>query len=301
VILLAVVYGARRSLLDGLAELDKQPWHLDAGWLAAAAGLYLVSLLPAGLFWHRILRRLGQDAGIGETLRAYFIGHLGKYVPGKALVVILRAGLIQSHRVDPVVAGTSVFVETLTLMAVGGVLSAIIIPFWYADSWKLVLVALGFAAVSGLPTVPPVFRLIVRFFPFLGSDPRRVDCLARLHLGTLLWGWGANTIGWFIGGVSLWAVVRSLGADSALTFSTLPLYTAAAAMSTVGGFLSMIPGGLGVREAILGHLLAANCGASVALLTAIVLRLVQLVSEVVLSAILYMVGPRPAPAVQPPE
>jgi hypothetical protein len=86
------------------------------------------------MFWHRVLRGLGQDAGLGETLRAYFIGHLGKYVPGKALVVILRAGLIRSHRVDPLVAGTSVFVETLTLMGVGGVLSAIIIPFWYPDS-----------------------------------------------------------------------------------------------------------------------------------------------------------------------
>jgi uncharacterized membrane protein YbhN (UPF0104 family) len=301
-ILVAVVYGVRRSLLDGLHRLDEHSWHLDFVWLAAAGALYLVSLLPAALFWHRILRRMGQDAGVGETLRAYYIGHLGKYVPGKALVVILRAGLIQSHRVDPVVAGTSVFVETLTLMAVGGVLSAIIIPFWFADAWRLVLLALAFAAASGLPTLPPVFRLAVRFVPFLGSDPGRMEYLGRLRATTLLWGWAANLVGWLVSGVSLWATVRALGADEMITLGTLPLFTAAAAMSTVGGFLSMIPAGIVVREALLGHLLAGTVGASVALVAAIVFRLVQLVSEVVISGILYLAGlRRPAPAVQPPE
>lgn len=300
-ILIAVVYGVRRSLLDGLAKLNEHPWHLEFGWLVAAGTLYLASLVPAGMFWHRILRGMGQDAGLGETLRAYFIGHLGKYVPGKALVVILRAGLIRSHRVDPLVAGTSVFVETLTLMAVGGVLSAIIIPFWYPDAWKLVLVALAFAGMSGLPTIPPLFRLLVRWFPFLGSDPRRLECLARLRLRTLSWGWRANTIGWFVGGLSLWAVVRALGADAVLSLATLGLYTTAAAMSTVGGFVSMIPGGFVVREAILVYLLTGSCGATVALLAAIVFRLVQLVSEVLLSVILYVAGPRPAPAVTSPE
>jgi uncharacterized membrane protein YbhN (UPF0104 family) len=300
-ILLAVVYGVRRSLLDGITKLNEHSWHLEFGWLIGAGILYLASLLPAGMFWHRILRGMGQDAGLGETLRAYFIGHLGKYVPGKALVVILRAGLIRSHRVDPLVAGTSVFVETLTLMAVGGVLSAIIIPFWYPDAWKLVLVALAFAGMSGLPTIPPLFRLLVRLFPFLGSDPRRSACLARLHPRTLLWGWAANTLGWLISGLSLWTVVRALGADALLTPATLPLYTTAAAMSTVGGFVSMIPGGFVVREAILVYLLTGSCGASVALLAAIVFRLVQLVSEVLLSAILYLVGPRPAPPVTASE
>ena len=33
---------------------------------------------------------LGQDVGLLETLRAYYIGHLGKYVPGKAMVIVLN-------------------------------------------------------------------------------------------------------------------------------------------------------------------------------------------------------------------
>jgi len=50
-----------------------------------------------------------------------------KYVPGKALVVILRAGLIRSRRVNAVVAAISVFYETLTMMAVGSFLAGAIL------------------------------------------------------------------------------------------------------------------------------------------------------------------------------
>ena len=43
----------------------------------------------------RTLRVLGQSVSLPLALRAYYIGQLGKYVPGKALVVILRAGLVR--------------------------------------------------------------------------------------------------------------------------------------------------------------------------------------------------------------
>ena len=81
--------------------------------------LYLVGLLPEGLFWQRALRAMGQEAPLGRTLRAYYIGHLGKYVPGKAMVVVLRTGLICGPGVDAGIAAASVFLETLTMMAVG--------------------------------------------------------------------------------------------------------------------------------------------------------------------------------------
>ena len=73
---------------DGLANtlaLDCCCWSV----------IYLVGLLPAGLFWWRVLWVLGQKTRFLDTMRAYYIGHLGKYVPGKAMVVVLRAGLLQ--------------------------------------------------------------------------------------------------------------------------------------------------------------------------------------------------------------
>ena len=56
----------------------------------------------------------------------------------------------------------------------------------------------------------------------------------------------------------------------------------------VAGFISLIPGGLGVRDWILMTLLAPQCGAKVALVSAVLLRIVWLLSEVAVSAILYV-------------
>ena len=111
------------------AIVDLQARHfkiaqIRPAWLAVGGFVYLLGLLPCWLFWHKTLHAMGQRPRPLETLRAYFIGSLGKYVPGKALVVVLRTGLIRSDRCDTTVAAVSVFVETLTMMSVGAFVAA---------------------------------------------------------------------------------------------------------------------------------------------------------------------------------
>ena len=140
----------RGTILGAVAKIRTYPHAFSFGWLAAAALLYLAGLLPEGLFWHRVLRDLGQEAELAETLRAYFIGHLGKYVPGKAMVVVLRTGLIRSHRVDTRMAVASVFLETLTMMAVGACVAAAILAVRFSDQPRYLVAALGHGGRLGL-------------------------------------------------------------------------------------------------------------------------------------------------------
>lgn len=67
---------------------------------------------------------------------------------------------------------------------------------------------------------------------------------------------------------------------------------AAITLATVAGFLSFVPGGAVVREAVLTELMVPHLGDAVALLSAILLRLVWLVAELVISGILYIVARR---------
>jgi len=297
-VVVAVIYGVRRTLLAGLDQLGQTSWSVRPGWLVLSGLIYLVSVLPAGVFWHRVLRAMGQDARLGETLRAYYVGHIGKYVPGRALVIILRAGLISSHRVDPVVAGVSVFVETLTLMSVGAFLAAAILPLWFRDMGWLALVALGLMLAAGLPTLPPVFRFLLRMTPVVRRGGVRLESLSKLRFSTLLFGWISMGGGWFLNGTSLWAVMRAIDAPNVDLVGQLPLFAASVALATVVGFVSMIPGGALVREAALVPVLARDFGPGPALAATILLRLVFLVTEVLNSGILYCVGPRP-PRSQP--
>jgi len=297
-VVVLLVWAVRRTLVDAWQQLDEHRWRLEPGWLVVAGVLYLLGLLPAGLFWHRVLRVLGQDARLGETLRAYYIGHLGKYVPGKAMVVVIRAGLIRSHRVDTAVAVVSVFLETLTMMAVGGFIAAAVLAARFADQALLLALALGLMAAAGLPTLPPVFRRLVRLVGVGKSDPTTSQKLHELSYGTLLLGWVAMAVGWVILGLSLWAVLRAMGIPNLEPFAELARYTASASLAIVAGFLSGVPGGAGVRELILTELMvpyidqvAPQVAADVAALaSAVALRLVWLLSELAISGALYVAG-----------
>ena len=300
-IVVVVLAAVHDTIITGVKQLDEHPWHFDLWWLLASGGLYLLGLLPAGLFWHRVLLALGQDARLGETLRAYFIGHLGKYVPGKAMVVVIRAGLIRSRRVDTGVAAVSVFFETLTMMSVGAFLAAAILAAGFRDQSLLFWVAIGLMIAAGIPTLPPVFRRLVRLAGVGKSDPAIGEKLAGLGYKTLLIGWCAMAAGWVILGLSLWAVLQSMGAARADPIGQLHLYTAGVSLAMVAGFLSLIPGGAVVREAILARLMAPYLGEIfpgqgevVAVVSAVVLRLVWLVSELVISGILYIGASRTA-------
>ncbi len=98
-------------------------------------------------------------------------------------------------------------------------------------------------------------------------------------------------------GASLWATVRAIGVEDVSFWSHLPIYTATAALAVVLGFVSMLPAGVGVRDLVLMQLLAPllsemapNKGQALALIAAVMLRLIWLVAESLLAAILYPLG-----------
>jgi len=304
VLLLALVgWGIHRTVERAFAELERQHWSpatLDPAWLAAAAGLYLAGLFPSGWFWYRLLSALGQKPLPGRTLRAWYIGHLGKYVPGKALVVLMRAGMVRSSAVDAGVATVSIFYETFTGMAVAGLLAALMLAAvaWSHESgpWYVAL-ACALGAVCAVPTLPGVFRLVGRRLARGRYGEAVLDRFGQLSLPFLASAWISIAGGWVLLGLSLWAMLRAAGsAEWPPSLEQLALCVAAASLSLVAGFLSFLPGGVGVREAVLFELLEPRFGPASALVAAVVARLVWLVAELVAASILYVSGTRRPPA-----
>ncbi|HEY5313035.1 MAG TPA: YbhN family protein [Pirellulales bacterium] len=293
-LVVVLIWGIHRTLSAAADQLHARHWspaQLRPGWLAAAMGLYLLGLLPSALFWHRILVAMGQQAALGETLRAYFIGHLGKYVPGKALVVVLRTGLIRSHRVDGTVAAVSVFYETLTMMAVGACVAAVILAVGFSQHIWFVGLAAILVLAAGLPTHPAVFRRLVARLRRGRSSERVLAELSQLNYRTLAVAWLAIAGGWCLIGLSLWAtLVAGNFAQWPLSGHDAGVCIASAALAVVAGFLSLIPGGAGVREAVLIELLQPSFGADGAVISAIVARVAWLAAELLVSALLYVAG-----------
>ena len=92
-LLLAIVIVAavgRQFWLD-LRQLDWQALEIRYHWLVLSVLLYLIGWGFSGFFWLRLLHRFGQRPATFTAFRAYYVGHLGKYVPGKALAFLSSA------------------------------------------------------------------------------------------------------------------------------------------------------------------------------------------------------------------
>ena len=205
-----LIWGLHRTIFAAFHDLEQaarrldchggaEPWHFAPGWLVAAGGLYLLGMLPAALFWHRVLRVLGQPVGWLSAVRAYYIGHLGKYVPGKAMVVVLRAGMVRGPQVNATVAAVAVFIETLTMMASGSLLAAVLIARFGGREWLYAAGAFCVMLAAGLPTLPPIFRQLIRWLP-LGrarENPEALPNFTKSTTARCCWaGWRPASAGW---------------------------------------------------------------------------------------------------------
>jgi hypothetical protein len=318
-------------------DLHEPSWvarpALHPGWLALAALLYLAGLGFSAFFWLRLLRMLGQQPGILRSIRAYYIGHLGKYIPGKAWALMYRATLAQSPGVKAGVAGATAFYEVLTTMASGALLAAILLWFVGPETttgldwpllWKVLtsqerpseavfdghflsLIALILFGVIILPISPLLFNRMVRrlSLPFLepGKSPLQVPPAALLE------GLALTACGWLFLGTSLWAVFQSLSdVTEPLTWRVLSRDSAYLSLAYVLGFVILLaPGGLGIRESFLFIFLSPDVAdlpgweGRTAMLPVVVLRLVWTLAEAVIATVLYWLSGNTAGPAQQPE
>jgi uncharacterized membrane protein YbhN (UPF0104 family) len=300
-VMVVVTFFIYRAVDSSLRQFDEQRFDWRAvrpGWLVVSGLIYLAGSVPGWWFWHRVMEAMGQQPNWWRSLRAFYIGHLGKYVPGKAMVVVLRAGMVRSAQVDGGVAAAAVFVETLTTIAVGAVLSSVLIAWRFHHDLRLLGLALLLTFAAGVPAWPSVFRRVVLFLKVHRASPKIEPALNALNLRLMGTGWLVLVPSWLIMGASLWAALAALpNRPESLgdPFVSLPLYTASVALALVAGFVSMIPGGVGVREFVVITLLAPTLGEPTAVISAVLLRFVWLIAELLVSAALYW-QPRSAAA-----
>jgi uncharacterized membrane protein YbhN (UPF0104 family) len=313
VLIVAVLASVGWQLVRDLRHLDLGELKLRPGWLAACGGLYLAGLGFSAWFWFHLLRTFGQRPAPLATVRAYYLGHLGKYLPGKAWSLLMRGALVRGPEVRLGVAILSAFYEVLTTMAAGALVAAALFVWQPPEgtplTWNPVLIGVLLLALVGLPLLPGVFNWLVAR---LAARFQTVESfrLPGLRSPTLLLGLLATACGWALLGLSLWTLLQAiLPEPEALSVPLWGRCTAMVGLAYVAGFLAVfLPGGVGVREiillALLPPLLAGLSAAStkgVAAVAVVLLRFVWTLVELFLAALLYWLpgerlGERPASA-----
>jgi uncharacterized membrane protein YbhN (UPF0104 family) len=204
------------------------------------------------------------------------------------MVIVLRLGALKDYDFKKMATAITIFMETLTMMAVGGGLAAGCLILLNLD-WKLTLLAVGLLLAMFLPTLPPVLRIIIANLQRGVSKETLRQWTHRIHFGLVLKGWVAMVLTWLLFGLSLLCILRGLPIAESLEtdWSRLMLSSlGACALAVVLGFVSLLPGGAGVREVVLSTILAPIVGPAAALCAAIWLRITWLVTELAVVAIL---------------
>jgi glycosyltransferase 2 family protein len=266
--------------------------RFDPLWALVGGFLYVAGLTACGVFYAQVMAAGAPPVGGIVAIRAYLISHLGKYVPGKALVIVMRVGLMAPYGARPATAALATFYETLAMMAAGALVAVVGFalgprPIQRVPLGMSVGLAVLLLAVVAPSVFPRVSQLLTMPFPNVGPDalPR----LSYRLLGTgLAWSW----VGWVLLGLSQVAVVRAVS-PTGVAPGIWPVVTAGVALATVAGFVvAVLPGGLGVREGVLMATLAPAVGEDTAVVAALALRLVWVAAEVVAGGVLAVARPR---------
>lgn len=247
--------------------------HLEA--LPALLALWFVglSLLVNALLWRSTLRRLGTELGLWAAVRIWFVSQIARYTPGNVWHLLGRTYLAQKEGAGVGPLSLSMVLELWQAITAALLVATLSLLFWQPQSafagWLLLLIPLLIAYAWPQLLERPIAWVLGR-----AGQPSSGFTLHRRDLFALLPGYCAT---WLLYGCGLYLLALAI---YQLPLTLLPAVTGIYAIAWVLGFLSFItPSGLGVREGVLGYLLASLMPVPIALLLTLLARVWWTVAE----------------------
>lgn len=267
----AAMFFVVRTLVREWSDAAEEIAHAQVPWLVGGFVLAAIGMITIGLGWRHVLRTLGVRAAYGRVVSWYFVGEIGKYLPGGVWPVLGRGELARSGGVPRSRAYASVGMSLAILYLAAMFAATAFLPFALAGGglspWMLFLLAL------------PV-GIVALHHDVLGWLVDRIAKVTKREIDIEIPQWRDSLAlvahylpSWLFIGTATYAVARSLTPDVSypqLMFATI--------LSWIAGFLAVpVPAGAGIREAVL--LASSGLGGSVAVTTALVARVLFIVVD----------------------
>ena len=243
-------------------------WAVLACLLAVSAG-YLARFAA----WTRLASLFGLQAPAVRAGRAYFLSVLGRYIPGKLGLALIRIEAYRPHSPERVALATGTEIVTalsaaLVLM-LGGIASA---PGFF-PAWLKWAAPAGIAITLAILSPPVLHRLAGLVFRLTGREqPERLPGYRQMLGLTALY-----IIPGLLQGIGLYVLLLSLGPVPPGSYLAI---TGAYYTAGLAGMLAIFaPGGLGVREGILMLVLPLVVPKESAIIAALLLRFIMIAAE----------------------
>ncbi|MEU9890352.1 lysylphosphatidylglycerol synthase domain-containing protein [Sphaerisporangium sp. NPDC051011] len=239
----------------------------------------LAALVSGMLMWRALLADLGSPLRFTDAAKVFFVGQLGKYIPGSLWPVLAQMEMGKDLGVPRPRSAAAFFLTYPIYLATGLLVALLTLPAFAGASvsqyaWLLLLLPV---LVAGLH--PKVVNTALAFGLKLLKRPPLERPLTRRGLLTSA-GWAFA--GWAAYGAHLALIVAGLGATGG---RALALSAGAFALAWCLGFIVVIaPAGAGVREVAMVAALAPVLDGGTAIAAALCSRLVVSAGDLVCAA-----------------
>ena len=245
------------AVVAGFARLS---WPLLAASLVAVVG----ALLGAMLTWRTLLADLGSPLPLRSAAKVFFVGQLGKYIPGAVWPVLAQMEMGRDLGV-PRPRSAAAFFLTMPIQLATGLLVTLVTLGWDRFGWLLLLVPVLLVLLE-----PKVINGLIGFgLRRLKREPLEHPLTRRGMLTALGWA----LAGWVCYGLHLYFIVPQAG----LIFAV-----GAFALSWSLGILSVVvPAGAGVREVVIVGVLSPVMPSGQAIAVALSSRIVIVIGDLI--------------------
>lgn len=269
---LAVAFVAK-ALVDEWPRVSREIARADLVWLGLAAVFAVAGMTSIAWGWRHVMAVLGVDAPLRRVIPWYYVGELGKYLPGGVWPVLGRGELARRGGIPRSRAYASVALSLGILYLSAMFVTAAFLPFALSGGGfsPYMLCLLALPAGVALLHHAVLARIVARASKLL---KRPIDLDIPMWKDSLLLV-VRYVPTWLCIGTATWAVGRSITPDL-----SYPRVVFATVLSWTVGFLAVpVPSGAGIREAVLYA--ASGLSRSQSVFTAVTARLAFVVVDVV--------------------
>jgi hypothetical protein len=228
--------------------------------LGVVAALEALVCVLVGLFltmqvWRQLLAAAGSKLPVRAASRIFFIGQLGKYVPGSVWPVLAQMELGRTYKVPRQRSATTAMLSMLIGLTSGLLAALVGLPFLSGGSVDKYWWAFPFIPVLLVCLHPRVLNPVIAFGLKKMRKPAPETPLTGRVIGTAI---AVNLASWLFNGLQIWVMTARLGVHGG---GTLLAAVGAYAFAWSVGFLVVpVPAGAGIKDAILIVELAALLG-----------------------------------------
>jgi uncharacterized membrane protein YbhN (UPF0104 family) len=248
---------------------------LDWQSVALSFAAIITGTLTALMAWRSLLASEGYPLTPTAAARIFFVGQLGKYLPGSVFSIVLQMELAKHAGVPRARAFTTSLAWVGLSLSTGLCVGLIGFPVLASTGDHKVWALLAVLPLAVAASTPPILTRLVNLILKTARKnplPHPLTWPAITRAATWL------TITWILFGLHLWLLANALGAPG---WNGITRSIGGFALAMAAGVLFIIvPSGAGIREAIIVAALAPVMTTGQALGIAVVSRALFIAADV---------------------